>query len=64
MRVLTYLELSGRTEAELNILLRRLLRVLPCLPGGSEARAHAVLNIHHVRLFLARRRRRRHTLHL
>lgn len=58
MRLLTYLELTGCTKAELDLLLRKLLRLLPCLPAGSKAHATALLNIHHVRLFLARHRRR------
>lgn len=56
MRLLTYLELSRYSQAELWDLLRQNLAVLPELPEDSEERANAALNIRHIRLFLARRR--------
>ena len=55
MRLLTYLELSRYTKPELHALLQQLLRALPHLRVGSRAHANAVMNIRHVRLFLARR---------
>jgi hypothetical protein len=55
MRLLTYIELTRCTKAELWNLLREMLASLPGLPEGSAARANATLNIHHIRMFLARR---------
>jgi hypothetical protein len=63
MRLLTYLELSRYSRRELQELLNRLRRVLPHLPPGSSARETALLNIHHVRIFIARLGRR-HRLQL
>ena len=55
MRLLTYLELSRYTKAQLWELQRQMLAALPELEEGSEARQNALLNIQHIRLFLARR---------
>jgi hypothetical protein len=55
MRLITYLELSRYTKAQLWELNRQMLAVLSELPDGSPGRDNAVLNIHHIRLFLARR---------
>lgn len=55
MRLLTYLELGRYTKPELHDLLRELLNALPCLPVGSRMHANALMNIRHVRMFLARR---------
>ena len=55
MRLLTYLELSRCTRAELWDLYCQMLGALPGLPAGSPERANALLNIQHIRLFLARR---------
>jgi hypothetical protein len=63
MRLLTYLELSRYSRRELQALLDVLRRMLPELPPGSRARETALLNIRHVRIFLARHCRRRE-LHL
>lgn len=57
MRLLTYLELTRYTLRELHAVLRELLTALPNLPEGSRARANALMNIHHVRLFIARQNR-------
>jgi hypothetical protein len=58
MRLLTYLELSRYSRRELQAALDGLCRSLPDLPAGSSAREIALLNIRHVRIFLARHRRR------
>jgi hypothetical protein len=55
MRLLTYLELTHCTKAELWDLYCRALLALSELPEGSGGRANALLNIRRVRLFLARR---------
>ena len=55
MRLLTYFELSRCTKPQLWDLYRRALAALPSLPEGSLERANALLNIQHIRLFLARR---------
>lgn len=58
MRLLTYLELGRYSPRELQGRLDWLRRILPTLPLGSRARETALLNIRHVRIFLARARRR------
>lgn len=55
MRLLTYLELGRYSKAQLWDLLRQNLAVLPELAEGSCDRENALLNIRHIRLFLARR---------
>jgi hypothetical protein len=54
MRLLSYIELTRCTKAELWDLLREMFASLPGLPERSEARANAMLNIQHIRIFLAR----------
>jgi len=55
MRLLTYLELTRYSKAELWELYREVLAALPELQEGSIAHHNAMLNFHHLRLFLARR---------
>jgi hypothetical protein len=55
MRLLTYLELGRYTKTQLRHLYQEALNALPGLPEGSPQRANALLNIQHIRLFLARR---------
>ena len=55
MKLLTYLELGRYTKTQLRYLYQQMLNELPSLPEGSPARANGLLNIHHIRLFLARR---------
>ena len=55
MRLLTYLELTRSTKPQLWDLYHQMLRALPGLPQGSPERANAMLNLQHIRLFLARR---------
>ena len=55
MRLLTYFELTRCTKAQLWDLYYQALRALPGLPQGSPERANAMLNLQHIRLFLARR---------
>lgn len=54
MRLLTYLELGRYTKPQLHYLYQQVLNALASLPEGSPERANALLNIHHIRLFLAR----------
>lgn len=58
MRVLTYHELQRYTLRELQELLRELLVALSQLPDGIPARETVLLNLHHVRIFIARHGRR------
>jgi hypothetical protein len=55
MRLLTYLELSRYTHAQLWELQRQMLVALPELGEGSIERENAMMNIRHIRIFLARR---------
>jgi hypothetical protein len=55
MRLLTYFELTRCTKPQLWDLYYQMLRALPGLPQGSPERANAMLNLQHIRLFLARR---------
>ena len=55
MRLLTYLELNRYTKAQLRHLYQQVLGALTGLPEGSLERATAMLNIQHIRMFLARR---------
>ena len=55
MRLLTYLELTRYTKAQLWYLYQQMLAALPSLNEGTRERANAILNIQHIRLFLARR---------
>jgi hypothetical protein len=55
MRVLTYAELTRFTKPQLWDLYRYLMDALPGLAEGCEARQNALMNIQHVRMFLARR---------
>ena len=54
MRLLTYLELSRYSKAELWDLYRHNVAMLPGLRAGSVDHYNATLNIHHIRMFLAR----------
>ena len=63
MRVLTYHELQRYTPCELKELLRELLVALSQLSVGLPVRETVLLNIHHVRIFIARHGRR-HELRL
>ena len=58
MRVLTYHELQRYTLRELQELLGELLAVYPQLQESLPAREAVLLNIHHVRIFIARHGRR------
>jgi hypothetical protein len=58
MRVLTYYELQRYTLRELQVLLRKLLIALSQLPEDVAARETVLLNVHHVRIFIARHSRR------
>ena len=55
MRLLTYLELTRSTKPQLWDLYYPMLRALPGLPKSSPERANAILNLQHIRPFLARR---------
>lgn len=55
MRLLTYLELSRYNKTQLWELQRQMLAALPELAEGSPERQNALMNIHHIRIFLARR---------
>lgn len=55
MRLLTYLELSRYSHAELDALLREMYAALRRLDPRSRSHATAVMNIRHLRIFLARR---------
>ena len=55
MRLLTYLELTRCTKPQLWHLYSQILAALPGLPEGTRERANAMLNIQHIRMFLARR---------
>ena len=55
MRLLTYLELTRYTKPQLRALHRQMLGVLACYPKGSPEYETVMLNIHHIRLFIARR---------
>jgi len=54
MRLLTYLELSRYTKAQLWNLQYQMLAALPELREGTESHENTLLNIRHIRLFLAR----------
>jgi hypothetical protein len=54
MRLLSYIELTRYSKAQLWDLLRRINAALPGLPEGSVERKNALLNIQNVRMFLAR----------
>lgn len=54
MRLLTYLELSRYSKAQLWDLYRQTLAALPELPEGSIDHQNALLNIRHLRQFMAR----------
>ncbi len=54
MRLLTYLELSRYSKAQLWDLYRQMLAALPELPEGTIDRQNALLNIQHLRMFMAR----------
>jgi hypothetical protein len=54
MRLLTYLELSRYSKAQLWDLHRQMLSLLPMLRDGTEARENVLMNIRHIKLFLAR----------
>jgi hypothetical protein len=55
MKLLTYLELSRYSKAQLWDLHRQMLLALPAIPQACEDRRIVHLNIQHIRLFLARR---------
>ena len=55
MRLLTYLELGRYTKPQLRHLYQQVLAALTGFPEGSPERATAMLNIQHIRMFLARR---------
>lgn len=55
MRLLTYTELTRCSKTQLWELYREVLAALPELPEGSTGHRNALLNIQHIRLFLARR---------
>jgi len=55
MRLLTYLELTRCTKTQLWHLYQQVMRSLSGLKEGSPERARAMLNIQHIRMFLARR---------
>lgn len=54
MRLLTYAELAAYSKAELWDLYREAMAALAELPEGSLDRQNALLNIQHIRTFLAR----------
>jgi hypothetical protein len=54
MRLLTYLELSRYSKAQLWDLYRQNMAALPEIPEGSIDHQNALLNIQHLRLFMAR----------
>jgi hypothetical protein len=54
MRLLTYLELSRYSKPQLWELNHQMLAALSELPEGTEAHEYALMNVHHIRLFLAR----------
>jgi hypothetical protein len=53
-RLLTYIELTRYSKAQLWDLLRQINAALPGLAEGSVERKNALLNIQNVRMFLAR----------
>ena len=54
MRLLTYLEMSRYSKAQLWDLYRQMLAALPELPEGSIDHQNTLLNIRHLRQFMAR----------
>lgn len=58
MRLLTYLELSRYSIAQLHCVVRRMWTILPHLAPGTAAHEAALMNLRHARLFLDRHQRR------
>ncbi|NBU58312.1 MAG: hypothetical protein EBS23_00750 [Betaproteobacteria bacterium] len=58
MRLLTYLELSRYSEAQLRLVIRDMRNVLPLLTPGSSAHETALMNLRHAMLLLDRLQRR------
>lgn len=58
MRLLTYLELSRYSQAELCCVIREMRSVLPLLRPGTPAHETALMNLRHAVLLLERLERR------
>lgn len=54
MRLLTYLELSRYSKAQLYAVMRQMRIALPLLRSGSPAHETALMNLRHATLFLDR----------
>jgi len=59
MRLLTYLELSRYSKAQLLCVIRRMQACLPFLACGSRRHETALMNLRHARIFLDRLERTR-----
>lgn len=59
MRLLTYLELSRYSKAQLLCVIRRIQACLPFLACGSRRHETALMNLRHARIFLDRLERAR-----